>query len=153
MLTKKTSWASSKCRIHLQLTSSVQLVCRTRATLMTLCQKWSWVLVLLILLTSTQLTFTCLNSTIETLEQGVKYVNNESTRMTSKTLFWCIYCQLWTYFTPFSCFSIVNLEQVNVSREWIFGGDLFGKISVNINLFKALYLCPSCRNKAIDLHC
>ena len=43
----------------------------------------------------TQLTFTCLNSTTETLEKGVKYVlkvNNKNTRMTSLTSFWCIYC-------------------------------------------------------------
>ena len=53
----------------------------------------------------------------------------------------------------FLVFLLLTLNKVNVSREWIFGGDLFGKISVNINLFNALYLCPSCRNKAIDIHC
>ena len=31
--------------------------------------------------------------------------------------FWCIYCQLWTYFTPFSCVSIVNFEHVIVGWE------------------------------------
>ena len=35
----------------------------------------------------TQLTFTCSKSTIETLEKGVKYVNNENTRTESMTLF------------------------------------------------------------------
>ena len=27
--------------------------------------------------------------------------------------FWHLYCELWTYFTPFSSVSIVNFEQVN----------------------------------------
>ena len=29
----------------------------------------------------------------------------------------CFYCQLWTYFTPFSSAFIVDLEQVNVN--WV----------------------------------
>ena len=29
------------------------------------------------------------------------------------TSFWCLYYQLWTYFTPCSSVSIVNFEQVN----------------------------------------
>ena len=29
--------------------------------------------------------------------------------------FWCLYCLLWTYFTPCSSASIVNFEQVNTS--------------------------------------
>ena len=37
--------------------------------------------------------------------------------MTSLTSFWCFYCQLWTYFTPFSSTFIVDFEQVNVS--WV----------------------------------
>ena len=82
----------------------------------------------------TQLTFTCSESTIETLEKGQRRsgefacskltietqetecnmfkVNNKDTRTTSMLL----YCYLWTYFTPFSSFSIVEFEQVNVSR-------------------------------------
>ena len=49
-------------------------------------------------------------------------VNNRSTRktcdrMTSVTSFWCFYWQLWIYFTPFSCVSIVDFEKVNAS--WI----------------------------------
>ena len=31
--------------------------------------------------------------------------------------FWCFYCQLWTYFTPFSNVSIVDFEQGNGS--WV----------------------------------
>ena len=31
--------------------------------------------------------------------------------------FWCFYCYLWTYLTPFSSVSIVDFEQVNVS--WV----------------------------------
>ena len=40
-------------------------------------------------------------------------VNNKDTRTTPLTSFWCLYCQFWTYFTPCSCVSIVNFEQVN----------------------------------------
>ena len=38
-----------------------------------------------------QLTLTCSKSTIETLEKGVRYVNNKNT-MTSLTSFWCFCC-------------------------------------------------------------
>ena len=46
---------------------------------------------------NTQLTFTCLKPTLETLEKGVKYVqsNNKNTK------------------TPFSSVSVVDFEQVN----------------------------------------
>ena len=40
-------------------------------------------------------------------------INNKITRTTSLTLFWCFYCSLWTYFTPFSKASIAYFEQVN----------------------------------------
>ena len=40
-------------------------------------------------------------------------VNNKDTRTTPIVSFWYLYCQLWTYFTPFSGVSIVNFEQVN----------------------------------------
>ena len=39
-------------------------------------------------------------------------VSNKNT-----TSFWCFYCQLWTYFTPFSSVSVVDFKQVNVS--WV----------------------------------
>ena len=44
-------------------------------------------------------------------------VNNRNTRTRSEVLapFWCLYCLLWTFFTPCSRVSIVNLDQVNVS--------------------------------------
>ena len=42
-------------------------------------------------------------------------INNKDTR---KASFWCLYCQLWTYFTPCSTVSIVNFEQVNA--DWVF---------------------------------
>ena len=32
--------------------------------------------------------------------------------------FWCLYCQLWTYFTPCSSVSIVNFEHVNATGYW-----------------------------------
>ena len=31
--------------------------------------------------------------------------------------FWCLYCELWIYFTPCSSLSIVNFEQVNAG--WV----------------------------------
>ena len=48
-------------------------------------------------------------------------VNNKNNRTTSLTLLWCFYCQLWSYFTPFSSVSIADFEQVNVSWEWVDG--------------------------------
>ena len=42
-----------------------------------------------------QQTFSCSNSTTETLTDVIP--------------FWCLYCYLWTYFTPFSSIFIVNL--------------------------------------------
>ena len=46
-------------------------------------------------------------------------INNRNTgtrcEICSK-LTWCLYCYLWTYFTPFSSFSIVNFE--NVIADW-----------------------------------
>ena len=44
---------------------------------------------------------------------------------TPLTSFWCLYCQLWTYFTP--CFSalILNFEQVNAG--WVSSQDTRGK--------------------------
>ena len=44
-------------------------------------------------------------------------VNNKDTRTTSMTLFWCFYCELLTYFTPFSSVSIVDFEQVSVGWD------------------------------------
>ena len=35
------------------------------------------------------------------------------------TPFWCFYCLIWTYATPFSSVSCVDFEQVNVSRDLI----------------------------------
>ena len=52
----------------------------------------------------------CSKSTIKTQER----------RLVS---FWCLYCWLWTDFTPCYSVSIVNFEQVNagwVIRRWIF---------------------------------
>ena len=39
-------------------------------------------------------------------------VNNKDTRTTPFASFWCLYCQLWTYFTLCSSVSIVNFEHV-----------------------------------------
>ena len=39
-------------------------------------------------------------------------VNNKDTRTTPLASFWCLYCQLWTYFTSSSSVSIVNFEHL-----------------------------------------
>ena len=66
-----------------------------------------------------QLAFSCSRLTIEALEKGENMfkVDNKNIRATSVTLLWCFYCQLWTYFTPFSSAFIIDFEQVNVSWE------------------------------------
>ena len=75
-------------------------------------------------------------------------VNNRNTRkrceVCSKSLtsFWCFNCELWTYCTTFSCVSIVDLEQVNVS--WVFsvfshktvGGNMLAPWKLAINWFQ-----------------
>ena len=49
----------------------------------------------------------CLKLTIKTLQRC------------QEMSFWCLYCQLWKYFTPFSSVFIVEFEQVNVCwEEW-----------------------------------
>ena len=45
-------------------------------------------------------------------------VNNKDIRKTLMALFWCVYCQLWTYFTPCSSVSIFNFESVIAGWEW-----------------------------------
>ena len=40
-------------------------------------------------------------------------VSNKDTRTTSVTLFWCLYCEPWTYFTSFSSVSIFDFETCN----------------------------------------
>ena len=44
-------------------------------------------------------------------------VNNKDTGTTLLSSFWCLYCQLGTYFTPFFSVSIVNFDQVNAG--WV----------------------------------
>ena len=44
-------------------------------------------------------------------------VNNKDTSMTSLTLPWCPYCELWTDFTHCSGFSIVHFKQLNPSLD------------------------------------
>ena len=61
----------------------------------------------------TQELITRSKSTIETPEKVVKYVykvSNRDTRTTSLTSFWCLFCELLTYFTPFSSVLIVSFE-------------------------------------------
>ena len=43
-------------------------------------------------------------------------VNNKDTG-TTPTSFWCLYCQFWTFSTPYASVSIVNFKQVNA--DWV----------------------------------
>ena len=45
-------------------------------------------------------------------------------------LFWCLYCWLWTFFTPCSSVSVVNLEQVNA--DWA-GRGIFRTLPNNLD--------------------
>ena len=67
-----------------------------------------------------------------------KYNNNDKRiAMTSMMLFWCLYCQLWTHFTPFSNVSLVDFEQAHVC--WIiFENNL--KPNMNILSIKLLQI-------------
>ena len=58
-------------------------------------------------------TFTSSKSTIKTLKF---FINNDTTTM-SLTSLWCLYCEVWTDFTPYSSISIVGLEHINVFWE------------------------------------
>ena len=49
-------------------------------------------------------------------------VNNKDARTTP---FWCFCCLIYIYFTFFSSISIVDFEQVNVSREDILSEKFF----------------------------
>ena len=69
-----------------------------------------------------QLVFTFSKSTVKTREQHLwnrfKF-NNNDTRTTSVTSFWCRYCWLWTNFTHCSDVFIVDFELVNASKVGI----------------------------------
>ena len=68
-------------------------------------------------------------------------VNNKNTRarcvicskLTIKT--WCLYCKLWTYFTPVSSVSVGNFEQINVDWVYTYGTPLKGLFKVFFKLF------------------
>ena len=72
-------------------------------------------------------------------------VNNKNTRTTSLTLFSSFYCELWTYFTPFSSVSIVDFEEVNVSlecsswhpypKQWILEFCIFNPIQSSVEFY------------------
>ena len=69
----------------------------------------SWVLNILLshIKEYTQLTLIWPKSPIETIKKCWKM---------SMKLFWYIYCQLWTHFTPFSSVSMGDLKQISISR-------------------------------------
>ena len=41
-------------------------------------------------------------------------INNKDIKTKSMTLFWCLYCKLWTYCTPFTSVSIFDIEQIDI---------------------------------------
>ena len=74
---------------------------------------------------TTQLTFTCSKSTIETLETGVNYVDH--------VLLVFLLLTLNIFRTPFSSIPILHFEQINVS--WVV---ITGKVMSNIALLQQL---------------
>ena len=65
----------------------------------------------------------------------------EYTLMTHTHSFWCIYCQLWTYFTPCSSVFIVNFEQVNAG--WVMKKCLKNKQTSMPNTWSGYYLAKN----------
>ena len=49
--------------------------------------------------------------------------------------FWCLYCWLWTYFTPYSSVSTVNFEQVNAGWDHLRQGLIYAIISLIIEKY------------------
>ena len=47
-------------------------------------------------------------------------INTKDTRTTPMASFWCLYCWLWTYFTPCSRVSIPNFAHVTAGWETFF---------------------------------
>ena len=59
-------------------------------------------------------------------EWNLSKVNNEDTRVTSLTSFWCPYCSYWTDSTNYFGVSFVDFEQENVFWKLLGQGwDLF----------------------------
>ena len=65
-------------------------------------------------------------------------VNNKDTRMTLISLFLCLCCKLWTFFTPCSGVCVVNVEHVITSRRRTVVTRLVGRLkstnSIQTNL-------------------
>ena len=59
-------------------------------------------------------------------------VNNRNIRTMAS--FWCLYCKLWTYFTPCYSVSIVNFEQVNVGWVLFPSKWIFSKEAISVNM-------------------
>ena len=76
------------------------------------------ILELIIRVSAPQPAFTCSKLATERLEQGLKHVQSKDSRTTSLKSFRCLYCLLWTYFTPCSSVSAVKFEQVNVGWDY-----------------------------------
>ena len=62
-------------------------------------------------------------------------VSNKDTRTTSMTLFWCLYCELWTYFTSFSSVSIFDFETCNCWLAYWFWSHLEHYAALYSNAF------------------
>ena len=51
---------------------------------------------------------------------------------------WCLYCELWTYFTPFYCVSIVDFEHVNAIWD-VYGCSYIVSIADTEQVFTQAY--------------
>ena len=90
-------------------------------------------------LSTSELVFICLKSTIETLEKDMEYAQSFSI----KTHQWCcsgvLIVKLATYFTLSSSVSIVDFEQINVSWVVILMSSL-----LTLDRFHSVFWCFYC---------
>ena len=95
------------------------------------CNRFLLFLLLSCVINRAQLTFTCSNSTIETVKVWNMFkVNNKNIRMMSLASFCCFYHYFWTYFTPLSSVPIVDFKHEVI----ILGGSLNSR-SLNSRFF------------------
>ena len=65
-------------------------------------------------------------------------VNDKDIRTTSMSSFWCLHYLLWTYFTPFTCVSTIEFEQVN--NSWVHDADWYLVYSQLIHFHHLKYM-------------
>ena len=63
----------------------------------------------------------------EICKKRIRSCLNKDTRTVLFTSFWCCYCELWTFFTPFFSVSFADFEHVSVSwkSSSLYNFDLF----------------------------